>query len=136
MDVVVHRAQMVWIALYDRFKCADDLLSPILRAAVEVPQTPGMQFHRAFSKERGGIEIVRIFFSDLAHRVAILLSCLLQVGFRIGREALGHRVDVILLTFGSTGREIDCLLNGIMRLPEALFTCRIVVIWSDGLRDS
>ena len=23
-----------------------------------------------------------------------------------------------------------------MRLPEALFTCRIVVIWSDGLRDS
>ena len=94
MNVVVVRTEMIRVTLDHRFEGGDDFLGASLRSAVLMPEPPGMQVHPRFSKEGGGIEIVGKLLDHLTHGVPIVLGCLLQIGFRIGRKPLGHRLDI------------------------------------------
>ena len=76
------------------------------------------------------------FFDHLAHGIVIGLGRLPAVGFGIGRETQRHGLDVGLLGGRSAGREIDRLLDGVVRRGETLVAGGIVVVRSYGLGHS
>ena len=73
---------------------------------------------------------------NLTHGVVIVLSGFAQVGLGVGRETLRHGCDVRLLAGRRVGGEIHGLLNGFVRLLETVGAGGIVVIGTDGFRNS
>ncbi len=66
----------------------------------------------------------------------IRLGRLPAVGLGIGRETQRHGLDVGLFGRRSAAREIDGLLNGVVRFGETLVAGGIVVVRPYGFRHS
>ncbi len=62
-----------------------------------MPKSPRVQVHAGLGKQRGGLQIVGELADHLTHRITIILGGLLQIGVRVGREALRHGLNVGLL---------------------------------------
>jgi hypothetical protein len=95
-----------------------------------------MKVHARLGKQRGRIEVIRILLRDFAHGIVIFLGRLAQVCLWIRGEALGHCLDVVLLGRRSARRQVHGFLDRIVRLLEALFAGRIVVIGSHRFGDA
>src|SRR5215469_14938371 len=101
-----------------------------------MPQTPWVQIHSSFGKERRRIEVVGKLRDDLPHGIAIVFGGLLQVGVWIGREALRHSLNVSLLTRGSARSQIARFLDRFMSSLVAIGVRRIVVVRSYRFRNA
>ncbi len=101
-----------------------------------MPQAPGMEIHPRLREECGGVEVVGIRLHDLAHGVAILLGRVAQVGSWIGGKPQGHGRDVGPFAGRSAGPQVNGFLNCCVRLPEAVFAGRVVVVGPDGFGNS
>ncbi len=95
-----------------------------------------MQVHPGFGKQSGRIQVVGEFRRDLAHGVVIFLSGFLQIGIRIRRKPLGHRLDVGLLAGRSSRGQVHGFLHGIVRMLVTVGIGGIVVVRSHGLGDT
>ncbi len=60
----------------------------------------------------------------------------MQIRFRVRGKALGQRRNVRLVALGRAFRPARRLLDGLMRLHEAVFARRIVVVRTNGFRDA
>ena len=79
MDVIVDRAQMVGVALHDRFERRYDFLGPGLGRAILMPQSPGMKIHPRLGKKRGRVRVIGKFGRNLPHSVVIILGGFSQI---------------------------------------------------------
>jgi hypothetical protein len=86
--------RMIRVAPKDRFEHGDDFFGVFGRLAVGAPQGPGMKVHHALGVDRRGIEVVRILFGDLAHRVFESDLQRFEIGFRVERVAVGQRENI------------------------------------------
>ena len=136
VNVVVNRSHVVGIALEHRFERGDDFFGPGFRSSVLMPEAPGMQVHAGFGEQRGGVQVIGKVLRHLTHGVVISLGCLSAVRFRICRKTQRHGLDVGLLRRRSVAREIDSLLNGVVRFDKTFVAGRIVVVRPYGFGDA
>ncbi len=127
---------MIGIAFNHRFQGRDDLLRAFLGRPVTMPQSPRMEVHPRFREQRRRIKIVGMLLHDFPHRVTVIFRRLSQIGLRIRRKSFRHRQNVAAFGVGGIATQIDRFLNRLMRLLEAVFARRIVVVRSHRLRDS
>ena len=94
VNVIMVRAEMIWIAFQDGLEERDNFLRSFVRLPIAQPEFPRMKIHHAFGIERHRIEIVRIDFHELRYRVPVIEIELTQIGFGIVRITNRERVDV------------------------------------------
>ena len=93
-----------------------------------------MQVHPRFREQRSRIGIVGIFLHHFPHRVTIIFRSLSPVSLWVRRKAFRHRENVVAFGIGGIATQLHRLLNRLVRLLEAVFARRIVVVRTDRLR--
>src|SRR5579872_2110536 len=101
-----------------------------------MPQSPGVQVHASFGKQRGGVEVVGKLVNHLSHRITIVLSGFPQIGLSIRRETLGQRLDIGTIAARYSVRSLQRLLHGFVGSLVPVGVGRIVVVRSYSFSDT